>query len=115
MTCTSSSPRTASTWRRPVSPPGSSPVELRLSPEEAEALYAVLEELLEGGRGDPLLERSYRMLGWRILAARGGTGLTGRIAGLAREAESLEEYEAARDRALGPILEGLESGENRDP
>ena len=26
-----------------------------------------------------------------------------------------EEYEAARDEALGPILDGLESAENRDP
>jgi len=78
-------------------------------------LHAALEELLEGGREDPLLERSYRVLGWRILAARGGTGLTGRIAGLAREAESLEEYEAARNRTLGPLLDGLERGENRDP
>jgi hypothetical protein len=50
-----------------------------------------------------------------MLAAKGGTGLTGRVAGLAREAETLEEYEAARDRALGPILDGLERGENRDP
>jgi hypothetical protein len=71
--------------------------------------------LLEGGREDPQLERAYRLLGWRILAAGGGTGLTGRIARLAREARSLEEYEAARERALGPILEGLERGENRDP
>ena len=78
-------------------------------------MHAALEELLEGGREDPLLERSYRVLGWRILAARGGTGLTGRIAGLAREAESLEEYEAARNRTLGPLLDGLERGENRDP
>jgi len=74
-----------------------------------------LEELLEGGQDDPRLERSYRLLGWRILAAKGGTGLTGRVAGLARGAETLEEYEAARDRALGPILDGLERGENRDP
>jgi hypothetical protein len=88
---------------------------VRLSSEEAEALHAALEELLEGGREDPLLERSYRLLGWRILAAKGGTGLTGHIANLAREAESLEDYEAARDQALGPILGGLESGENRDP
>ena len=115
MTSRSSSRRIASTWRRPVSPRGDPTVELRLSPDEAEALHAVLEELLEGGREDPLLERSYRVLGWRILAARGGTGLTGRIAGLAREAESLEEYEAARDRTLGPLLDGLERGENRDP
>jgi hypothetical protein len=78
------------------------PVELRLSLDEAEALHAALEE-------------SYRVLGWRILAVRGGTGLTGRLAELAREAESLEEYEAARERVLGPILDGLESSENRDP
>jgi len=71
--------------------------------------------LLEGGQDDPRLERSYRLLGWRMLAAKGGTGLTGRVAGLARGAETLEEYEAARDRALGPILDGLERGENRDP
>ena len=91
------------------------PVELRLSLDEAEALHAALEEMLEEGREDPRLEHSYRVLGWRILAVRGGTGLTGRLAELAREAESLEEYEAARERALGPILDGLESGENRDP
>jgi hypothetical protein len=91
------------------------PVELRLSLDEAEALHAALEEMLEEGREDPRLERSYRVLGWRILAVRGGTGLTGRLAELAREAESLEEYEAARERALGPIFDGLESGENRDP
>ncbi len=91
------------------------PVELRLTLDEAEALHAALEEMLEEGREDPRLERSYRVLGWRILALRGGTGLTGRLAELAREAGSLEEYEAARERALGPILDGLESGENRDP
>jgi hypothetical protein len=91
------------------------PVELRLSLDEAEALHAALEEMLEEGREDPRLERSYRVLGWRILAVRGGTGLTGRLAELAREAETLEEYEAARERALGPIVDGLESGENRDP
>jgi hypothetical protein len=95
--------------------PGDPPVELRLSLDEADALHAALEELLEGGREDPRLERSYRVLGWRILAMRGGTGLTGRLAGLAREAETLEEYEAIRERALGPILDGLESAENRDP
>jgi hypothetical protein len=37
------------------------------------------------------------------------------MAELARQAESVEEYEAARDRALGPIFDGLESAENRDP
>ena len=90
-------------------------VELRLSLEEAEALHALLENLLEGGAEDRHLERSYRLLAWRILAARGGTGLTGRIAGLARDARDLEEYETARERALGPVLDGLERGENRDP
>jgi hypothetical protein len=90
-------------------------VELWLSQEEAETLHALLEHLLESGEQDPRLEHSYRLLGWRILAARGGKGLTGRIAGLAREADNLEEYEAARERALGPVLDGLERGENRDP
>ena len=90
-------------------------VELRLSLEEAEALYALLERLLESGERDPRLAHSYRLLGWRLLAAKGGSGLTGRIAGLAREADSLEEYESARDNALGPVLDGLERGENRDP
>ena len=95
--------------------PGDPPVELRLSLDEADALHAALEELLEGGPEDPRLERSHRVLSWRILAAKGGPGLTGRIAQLAREAQTLEEYEAARERTLGPILDGLESAENRDP
>jgi hypothetical protein len=91
------------------------PVELSLSLDEAESLHALLEDLLESEEVDQRLERSYRLLGWRILAARGGTGLTGRIAVLAREADTLEEYEEARDRELGPVLDGLESAENRDP
>ena len=90
-------------------------VELRLPLEEAEALHALLERLLESGEQDPRLEHSYRLLGWRMLAAKGGKGLTGRIADLAREADSLEEYEVARERQLGPVLDGLERGENRDP
>ena len=90
-------------------------VELRLTLDEADALHALLEDLLEAGEQDQHLERPYRLLGWRILAARGGTGLTGRVASLAREADSLEEYEIARDQALGPVLDGLERGENRDP
>ena len=88
---------------------------MSLSLPEAETLHATLEQLLEDGHEDPLLERSYRVLGWRILAAKGGTGLTALIADIAREAPNLEEYEAERDLALGPILEGLERGENRDP
>ncbi|MGI9048160.1 MAG: hypothetical protein ACR2GU_02075, partial [Rubrobacteraceae bacterium] len=60
-------------------------------------------------------EHFYRVLGWRILSNHGGTGLTGRMAAVARRAGSLEEYEDERDKALGPILEGLERGENRDP
>jgi hypothetical protein len=95
--------------------PEGNAVELRLSLKEAEALHALLEGLLEGGEEDPHLERSYRLLGWRILATKDGTGLTGRIAGLARDAQDLEEYETARDAALGPVLDGLERGENRDP
>ena len=94
---------------------GEPAVELRLSVEEAETLHALLERLLENGEQDPRLEHSYRLLGWRIVAAKGGTGLTGRVANLAREADNLEEYEAARERTLGPILDGLERGENRDP
>lgn len=94
---------------------GDDAVELSLSPEEAQALHAALEDLLEKGVADQPLEHTYRLLGWRILATRGGTGLTGRIATLAREAESLEAYEEARDRELGPVLDGLESAENRDP
>jgi hypothetical protein len=90
-------------------------VELSLSLDEAESLHALLEHLLEKEEVDQVLERSYRLLGWRILAARGGTGLTGRIAVLAREADTLEEYEEARDLELGPVLDGLESAENRDP
>ena len=90
-------------------------VDLRLSLPEAEALHALLEDLIEGGEEDPHLERSYRLLAWRILAAKSGTGLTRRIAGLARGAKDLEEYETERDQALGPVLNGLERGENRDP
>ena len=88
---------------------------MRLPLEEAEALHALLERLLESGQQDPRLEHSYRLLGWRVLAAKGGKGLTGRMANLAREADSLEEYEAALERELGPVLDGLERGENRDP
>lgn len=90
-------------------------IDLNLSLEEAEALHATLENLLETERADGRLERCYRLLGWRILAEGGGSGLTGRMAEIAREASSLEEFEAARNEALGPILDGLERGENRDP
>jgi hypothetical protein len=90
-------------------------VELKLSLKTAEALHAALEGMLEGGHGEAGVERVYRLLAWRILAAKGGSGLTGRIAELARQAGSVEEYEAARDEALSPILDGLENAENRDP
>ena len=93
------------------------PVTLPL--DAAERLHDALEDLLEGGHRDPALERAYRVLAWRILAARGeageGSGLTARMAEAARDARTLEEYEAARDDVLGPILDGLESAENRDP
>jgi hypothetical protein len=90
-------------------------VEVTLPLEAAEALHAALEDVLESGREDVALEWAYRVLAWRILAARSGSGLTARMAELARQASSVEEYEAARDTALGPILDGLESAENRDP
>jgi hypothetical protein len=90
-------------------------VDLNLPLKTAETLHAVLEDLLKDGRDEPALQRAYRILAWRILAARGGSGLTARMVEIARKAETVEEYEAARDRALGPILDGLESPENRDP
>ena len=91
------------------------PVHLRLTVEEAEALHAALEDLLETGAAPPILERPHHLLAWRALAARDGSGLTARLSSIAREADTLEEFEAARDEELGPILEGLESAENRDP
>jgi hypothetical protein len=91
-------------------------VNLCLPLETAEALHTALEDLLEGNYPEEAtLERVYRILSWRILAVKGGTGLTSWMAELARQTESVEEYEAARDRALGPILDGLENAENRDP
>ena len=90
-------------------------VALNLPLETAEKLHATLEGLLEAGHADPALQKAYRILAWRILAARGGSGLTAEMAEIARESKTVEEYEAARDRALGPILGGLESPENRDP
>ena len=90
-------------------------VALNFPLETAERLHAALEGLLETDRADPALGKAYRILAWRILAARGGTGLTATMAEIARGAKTVEEYEAARDRALGPILGGLESPENRDP
>ena len=93
------------------------PVNLPL--DAAERLHDALEDLLENGHGDPATERAYRVLAWRILAAKGeggsSSGLTARMAEAARDAETLEEYEAARDDVLGPILDGLENAENRDP
>ena len=90
-------------------------VDLSLPLRTAETLHAALEDLIEGGRDEATLKRAYRILAWRILAVRDGTGLTGRMSEIARNAGTVEEYEAARDRALGPILERLESPENRDP
>ncbi len=90
-------------------------VDLSLPLKTAETLHAALEDLIEDGRDEAALQRAYRILAWRILAVRGGTGLTGRMSEIARNAKTVEEYEAERDRALGPILQGLESPENRDP
>jgi len=95
--------------------PKDRPVDLNLTLEEADALHAALEDLLETGTAPAVLERPHRLLAWRALAARDGSGLTARLAAMAREANSLEEFEAARDEELGPILDGLESAENRDP
>ena len=92
---------------------------MNLPLDDAERLHGAIEDLLENGYEDPALERSYRVLSWRILAAKGesggGSGLTARIAEVARDAKPLEEYEAARNDVLGPILDGLENAENRDP
>lgn len=82
---------------------------------EADALHEALEESLAGGLTRPELARIHRLLEWRILATRDGTGLTAHLATLARDAATLEDYETARDEYLGPILGGLERGENRDP
>jgi hypothetical protein len=90
-------------------------VDLSLPLKTAETLHAALEDLIEDGRDEAALQRAYRILAWRILAVRGGTGLTGRMSEIARNAKTVEEYQAERDRALGPILQGLESPENRDP
>ena len=98
-----------------MSSSGEPMVGLSLPLKTAETLHAALEDLLEGGRDEAALEHAYRVLAWRILAVKGGTGLTGRMAELARKAKIVEEYEATRDRTLGPILDGLESAENRDP
>ena len=95
--------------------PEDRPVRLDLSLQEAEALHAALEDLLETAPANPDLDRPHRLLAWRTLASKTGTGLTARIADLARRADTLEQYEAARDEELGPILDGLESAENRDP
>jgi hypothetical protein len=95
--------------------PDDRPVHLHLTLEEAEALHAALEDQLEAGTAPAVLERPHRLLAWRALAARDGSGLTARLAAIAREANTLEEFEAARDDELGPILDGLESAENRDP
>jgi hypothetical protein len=95
--------------------PDENPVRLDLSVEEAGALHGLLERALEDEAAPGVLARPHRLLAWRLLAAGGGKGLTGRLAALAREARTLEEFEAARDRELGPILDGLENAENRDP
>jgi len=94
-----------------------SPGAVRLPLDAAESLHAALEPLLKA-RPDPALERAHRTLAWRILAAKGepgASGLTATLAAIARDARTLEEYEAARDDLLGPLLDRLESPENRDP
>jgi hypothetical protein len=96
--------------------PGEEPaVDLSLPLKTAETLHATLENLLESGCEEAALKEAYRLLSWRILASKKGAGLTRRLSELARRARSVEEYEVARDKALGPILDGLENAENRDP
>lgn len=90
-------------------------MELALTSAEAERAHAALERALENGEGDETLELAYRRLGWRLLAVKSGAGLTARLSEIARHAETLEQFERERDEELGPILGGLESGENRDP
>jgi hypothetical protein len=92
-------------------------VDIPLSPAEADALHSVLEDILESGAGNPELERAYRLLGWRILAAKSeaGTGLIGRLVEIAKSAGTLEDFEKSRDEELGPIIQRLEGPENRDP
>jgi hypothetical protein len=80
--------------------PGDPPVELRLSLDEADALHAALEELLEGGREDPRLERSYRVLGWRILAARRRPSRSTRLQGSGRWAPYSTAWRAPRTGTL---------------
>lgn len=90
-------------------------VELSLTLAEAESAHSALERLLESGEGDEALQLAYRRLTWRLLAAKEGSGLTARLAEVARNAQSLEQFEHERDEELGPVLGGLESGDNRDP
>ena len=93
-------------------------VELSLTLAEAESAHDALERTLENGEAGEdraALELAYRRLGWRLLAAKEGSGLTARLAEIARNAGSLEQFERERDEELGPIIGGLESGENRDP
>ena len=54
--------------------PDETTVALSLPLETAEKLHAALEGLLATDRADPALRSAYRILAWRILAARGGTG-----------------------------------------
>src|SRR3569832_2152561 len=81
-TCRSSSLRLASTSRRSAdsvngNEVGNTPtVQLSLPLEAAEALHAVLENLLEdderNNSAEANLERVYRVLAWRILALKSG-------------------------------------------
>lgn len=81
---------------------------------QAQLLHDLLEDRLED-RPDDAGERLLRLLSWRILAAREGSGLTRRLSELARSSSTLESFEAARDEELGPILDALEDHQNRDP
>ena len=95
--------------------PQDRPVHLQLTVEEAEALHIALENLAETGAAPAALRHPHRLLAWRLLAVTEGTGLTARLAAIARNSRTLEEFESRRDEELGPILDGLESAKNRDP
>ena len=95
--------------------PEDRPVRIDLSVPEAEALHAALEDILENSPPVPPRALPHPRLAWGTLAAQTGSGRPPRLAVLAREADTLVAYEAARDEELGPILDGLESAENRDP
>jgi hypothetical protein len=82
---------------------------------QAQLLRNLLEDAVEDRPDDADARLLLRLLSWRMLAVKEGSGLTGRLAELARVSPTLEAFEAARDEELGPILDALEDHQNRDP